>query len=94
MRKTEETCSKYVGPVKFNGILKERKTAIYIQSYKDQCREHMIRNVMWDGFSLPDPLNKEKKWDLLLHHYIFPLEYVKRLVRSLQKVSKAYQYVV
>ena len=28
MRKTEETCSKYAGPVKFNGISREGKSAI------------------------------------------------------------------
>ena len=49
---------------------------------------------MWIVFSLPDPRNKEKRWDLLLHQYIFPLEYVKRHVQSLQKDSEADQYVV
>ena len=92
--KTEETCSKYAGSAKFNVIPREGKPAITIKSYKDQYREHMIRNVMWDVFSLSDPLNKEKKWDLLLHQYIFPLEYVKRYVQSLQKGSEADNYVV
>ena len=53
----------------------------------------MINNGMWDVFSLPDPRNKEKRWDLLLHQFIFPLEYVKRHVQSLLKVSEADQYV-
>ena len=75
--KTEDTCSKYSGSVKFNGIPREGKPAIPIKSYKDQCREHMTRNGMLDFFSLPDPRNKEKRWDLLLHQYIFPLGYVK-----------------
>ena len=43
-----------------------------------------ISNVKWDVFSLPDPHNKEKKWDLLPHHSRFPLEYVKLHVRSIQ----------
>ena len=44
MRKTEEACSKYAGSIKFNRIPREGKPAIPIKSYKDQCREHMIRN--------------------------------------------------
>ena len=87
MRKTEETCSKYVGPVKFNGIPREGKPEISIQYYKDQCRKHMIRNGMWGVFSITKPQNKEKEWYLLLHHSKFPLEYVKGLVQSLLKGS-------
>ena len=49
---------------------------------------------MWDVFSLPEPRNKEKKLDLLLHQYKFPLEYVKCHVQSHQKGSEADQYVV
>ena len=49
---------------------------------------------MWDIFSLTDPRNKEKRWDLLLHQSIFPLDYVKRHVQSLLKGSEADQYVV
>ena len=48
---------------------------------------------MWYVFSLPDPRNKEKMWDLLLHQSIFPLEYVKHDVQSLQKYSEADKYV-
>ena len=76
MRNKEETCSKYEGSVKFNGITREGKPAIPIKSYKDKCREHMIRNGMWDVFSNTDPQNKNKEWDLRLHQTIFPLEYV------------------
>ena len=54
----------------------------------------MIRNGMWDVFSQPDPLNKDNKWYILLHQPIFPLEYVKRQVQSLQKGFVADQYVV
>ena len=46
-RKTEETCSKYAGSAKFNGIPIEGKPAIPIKSCKDQCHEHMINNGMW-----------------------------------------------
>ena len=91
---TEETCSKYAGSAKFNGIPREGKPAIPIKSYKDQCREHMINNGMWDVFSLPDPRNKEKRWDLLLHQSRFPLDYVKSHVQILLKGSEADQYVV
>ena len=63
----DDTCSKYAGSAKFNGIPREGKPVIPIKSYKDQCREHMIRNGMWDVLSLPDPHNKEKWWYLLLH---------------------------
>ena len=35
-RKTEETCSKYAGSSKFNGIPREGKPAIPTKSYKDQ----------------------------------------------------------
>ena len=92
--KTEETCSKYAGSAKFNGISREGKPAITINSYKDQCREHMINNGIWDVFSLPDPRNKYKTWDLLLHQSRFPLDYVKSHVQSLLKGSEADQYVV
>ena len=49
---------------------------------------------MWDVFSLPDPRNKKKRWDLLLHQSRFPLEYLKHHVQSLLRGSEAYQYVV
>ena len=54
----------------------------------------MITNLIWGLFSLPDPHNKYKKLDLLLLQYIFPLEYMKRHVNSLHKLSKSDQYVV
>ena len=49
---------------------------------------------MWDFFSIKDPQNKQKEWDILLHQSRFPLEYVKRHVQSLHKYSKADQYVL
>ena len=72
-RKTEEICSNYAGSVKFNGIPREGKPAIHINSYKDQCREHMIRNGMWGVFSITDPQIKKKERYLLLHHPKFTL---------------------
>ena len=54
----------------------------------------MIRNGMWDVFSITEPQNKEKEWDLLLHNSKFPLEYVKGLVQSLLKGSDSDQYIV
>ena len=92
-RKTKETCSKYTGSAKFNEIPREGNPTIPIKYYKDQCRENMIRNAMWNVFSLPDPLNKEKRRDILLHKSRFPLEYVKRHIQSLKKGSETDQYV-
>ena len=94
MRKTEETCSKYTGSVKFNEIPLEGRQAIPIKSYKDQCREHMNRNGVWDVFSITEPQNKEKQWYLLLHHSRFPLDYLKSHVQSLLKGSEADQYII
>ena len=54
----------------------------------------MINNGMWDVFSLSDPHNKEKMWDLLLRQSRFTSEYVKGHVKSLLKGSEADQYVV
>ena len=49
---------------------------------------------MWNIFYLSDPHNKDKNWDLLLHQFIFTLDYVKFHVQSLQKGSESDQYVV
>ena len=49
---------------------------------------------MWGVFSLPDPRNKDKRWDILLHQSRFPLDCAKRHVQSLLKGSEADQYVV
>ena len=49
---------------------------------------------MSDVFSLSDPRNEEKKWYILLNISIFPLDYVKHHVRSIQKSYEAYRYVV
>ena len=57
-RRIERICSKSSGSVKFNGIPKEGNPEIPIKSYKDQYREHMTGNGMWDLFSLPYPYNK------------------------------------
>ena len=54
----------------------------------------MIRNGMWDVFSLPYPLNKEKKCYILLYQSRFTLDYVKHHLQILHKVSEADQYVV
>ena len=48
---------------------------------------------MWGVFSLPDPCNKNKRWDLLLHQSRFQLEYVKSHVNCLLKGSEADEYV-
>ena len=73
-RKIEDTCSKYAGSAKFNVIPREGNPSIQIKSYRDQCCEHMISNGIFYVLSLPDPHNKEKKWDLLLHQSRFPLD--------------------
>ena len=54
----------------------------------------MIRNGMWEVFSLPYQHNKNKKWDLLLHQSIFTLDYAKQHIEILQKWSEGDQYVV
>ena len=54
----------------------------------------MIRNIIWYVFSLPDTFNKKKKWDLLLHQYIFTLDDVKFHVKIIQKVYRADKYMV
>ena len=64
---TEEICTKYTVSDRFNGIPREENPETPIKSYRDQFREHMIRNGMWDVFSLPYPHNKYNKWDFLLH---------------------------
>ena len=91
---TKDIWSKYEGYENFNGIPREGNPSIPINSYKYQCRDHMISNGMWGVFSLPDPHNKYNNWYILLHQYIFPLEYIKRHVQILQKLSEADQYVV
>ena len=86
-QKTKEACSKYSGSAKLNGIPREVNPAIPIKSYNNQCREHMINNGMWYVFSLPDPRNKENRWDLLLLQSRFPLDYVKIHEQNLLKGS-------
>ena len=49
---------------------------------------------MWYVFSVTDPQNKEKEWDLLLHQSRFPLEYVKGHVQILLKGSEEDKYIV
>ena len=49
---------------------------------------------MWNVFYIVEQQNKEKEWDLLLHHSKFPLEYVKGLIQSLLKGSEVDQYIV
>ena len=49
---------------------------------------------MWNFFSITDPRHKKKEWYLLLHQSIFPLEYIKRHVKSHLKGSEADQYIV
>ena len=44
-RRTERICSKSSGSVKFNGITREGNQEI-LKYYKDQCYEHMIRNII------------------------------------------------
>ena len=56
-RKTDQTCTKYAGSAKFNSIPKLGNPEIPINSYKNQCREHIISNGVWGDLSLPDPHN-------------------------------------
>ena len=59
------------------GIHIEVKPSIPIKSYKDQFRNHMVRNGIWGVISLQDPQNEEKKWDLILNRSILTWEYIK-----------------
>ena len=49
---------------------------------------------MWSVSYPSDPLNKDNNWDIVLHKFIFPLNYVKHHIKSTDKGSKADQYVV
>ena len=94
IRERYTICSKYAGSDKFNVIPREENPEISINYYKDQFRENMIRNGMWNIFSLIYPQNKEKKWDVILYQSRIPLEYGKLHAQSIQKGSEADKYVV
>ena len=51
MRKTERICFKFSGFVQFNRIPREGKPETPIKSYRDKCREHMVKNGMLLLFS-------------------------------------------
>ena len=93
-RKIEETCTKYAGSAKFNGIPREGNLEIPTKYHKDQYHEHMIRNVIRYVLSLTYPHNKDKRWDLLLQKYIFPFDYMKRHIKILHKGYNTDEYVV
>ena len=75
--KTKDTCRKYSGSYKFSGISREVNLEITIKSYRYQRHKHMISNLIWDISTLLDPLNQYNKWDLILHQYLFTLDYIK-----------------
>ena len=54
----------------------------------------MITNGMWNVFSLTDPHNHEKKWNILLNDSHLTLDDVKRHVNTLKKDSTVDQYVM
>ena len=60
------------GSVKFNGIPREGNPEIPIKSYRYQCREHMIRNGMWDLFSHHTPAIKRRSWKSFYINIDFP----------------------
>ena len=45
---------------------------------------------MWDFFSLPDPRNQDKKWDIFLDQPILPLNSVKLYSKSFKQGYEAY----
>ena len=59
-RRTDRTCSKFSGSVRFNGIQRGGNLIIFIRYYKYQCHEHMIRNGMWYIFPYQTPAIKKK----------------------------------
>ena len=54
----------------------------------------MIKNIMVYVLYLIDPRNEDKKRYILLHKSIFSLKYMILHLKSLQKGSKAYKYMV
>ena len=78
-RRTEMIYSKSSGSAKFNEIPREGNGEIPIKSYNDQCFDHIIRNEMWDVFSLSDLCNKDKKWCLFLYQSRFSFDYIKTM---------------
>ena len=91
--RTERICSKFSSSVNFNIIPRKLNTEIPIKSYKDQCREHMIKNGMGDVFSLPDPRNQDNSYNIFINKYIFTLYCMKIYFKGLKWGSKAEQYM-
>ena len=57
---TERILSNFSGSIKFNRITREVNPEIPIKYYKNQFREHMIRNGFWDIFSFSGTLQPKE----------------------------------
>ena len=93
--KTQELCITYSG-TKFNGLptSKDSKANIPLKNYKDECRQHMIKQGMWDVFNIPATAGS-KSWDLFKDHGRLPFEHVKNHIEVLRKdETRADSYVI
>ena len=96
-KKAKETCTEYVG-TKFNGIpTKGNAPNMSIRIYKDTIRTHMIKTGMWDIFNIPSPNASlgTQYVDLIQHHAMFTMDYVKDYVKNLVKdTTRCDNYVI
>ena len=87
-KKVQASCTGFTG-AKFSGISLGKAgkggNSYSVKTYKDSVRNHMIKNGMWDMFFLPDPTNKDIKWDLFYNHSRFPLKTVIQIVENMKK---------
>ena len=60
---------------------------ILLKTYNDTCRRHMIIHGMWDVFSILDPFDTTKTWDLFHHTASFTLLTVVSHVEELRKTG-------
>ena len=83
---TERICFKFLVYIKFNGIPRDGIMEIPIKPYKYQFHEHMVKNGMFEVFSLLGPHNQDKTWDLFINQLIFTQDYVKIYIKGPQEV--------
>ena len=59
---TRTTCVSFSGTLLTNP--EDEGSTTSLKTYKDQCWQHMITNGMADVFTIPDPRNNNKSWNL------------------------------
>ena len=87
---TQSSCSKYKGTLLQN--IEGKGLSMSLKTYKDTTRKHMISQGMWDVFSIPDPKNKQVKWDLFSHLGRLPLDAISQHVKDLR--ANADKYII